>query len=140
MKNYKKIIKLDPKIKKYTEWVNMCCKNIDENNKLKKTHSIKNLYSLDSIKIENNENIIEKFENTSDCSSDIYNNINIYNFICSNNSFYYIYGLNNQYYIQDNILDNNILLFTKKIETNLENNIITKYILYPIILFCRYIY
>ena len=143
-KYYNKIIKYDPKIKKYNEWENICCKNIyckniyNENKKVKKTHSIKNLYSLDSIKIENNENAIENtLENVLETKKnlDIYNNINIYNFICSNNSYHYINELNN-INIQENKLDNNILIFTK----NLDYSIITKYIIYPVILFCKYIY
>jgi len=142
--NYNKIIKKDPKVKKYNEWVNMCYENIcdDNNNKVKKTFSVKDLYSLDSIKIENNENNennvnnIEKFENTSDNIS------NTYNFICSSNSFYYINCLNNQknQENQENILDKNILIFTKNLEYYLENNTITKYIIYPVMLFCKYIY
>jgi len=132
-KNYNKIIKKDPKIKKYNEWINICDENIcNENNKVKKTHSINDLYSLDSIKIENNENILNNY-------TDIYNNINIYNFISSNNSFYYINCLNNQKN-QENTLDKNILIFTKNLKNNLDYSIITKYIIYPVILFCRYIY
>ena len=132
-KNYNKIIKKDPEIKKYNEWINICDKNIcNVNNKVKKTHSINDLYSLDSIKIENNENILNGY-------TDNYNNINIYNFICSNNSYYYINELNNQKN-QENTLDNNILIFTKNLKNNLDYSIITKYIIYPVILFCRYIY
>ena len=139
-KIYNKIVIHDSNIKKYNEWTNICNdKTYNENNKVKKTHSINDLYSLDSIKIENNENIVEKFENSSDYSSDTYNNINIYNFICSNNSFYYINCLNNQKN-QENTLDKNILIFTKNLEYYLENNTITKYIIYPVMLFCKYIY
>ena len=136
-KIYNKIVIHDSNIKKYNEWTNICnSKTCNENKKVKKACSIKDLYSLDSIKIENNENIVEKFENTS------YYSNNIYNFICSNNSFYYINCLNNQknQENQENILDKNILIFTKNLKNNLDYSIITKYIIYPVILFCKYIY
>lgn len=148
-KIYNKIVIHDSNIKKYNEWTNICnSKTCNENKKVKKACSIKDLYSLDSIKIENNENIVEKFENSSDYSSDTYNNINIYNFISSNNSFYYINCLNNQknkenqknQENQENTLDKNILIFTKNLKNNLDYSIITKYIIYPVILFCKYIY
>ena len=142
-KIYNKIIIHDSSIKKYNEWINIYQENIyqeniyqeniyqeniDENKKVKKTFSIKDLSSLSSIKIENNENIIKNND------TDIYNNIKLRNLFSSNNSFQYSYDFNNN--INENMFDNSILIFNN----NLENNLITKYIIYPIILFCKYIY
>ncbi len=146
-KIYNKIIIHDSSIKKYNEWINIYQENIyqeniyqeniyqeniDENKKVKKTFSIKDLSSLSSIKIENNENIIKNND------TDIYNNIKLRNLFSSNNSFQYSYDFNNN--INENMFDNSILIFNNNLENNLENNLITKYIIYPIILFCKYIY